>query len=1419
MLMQDIEVKVYHSAVKIPVIFFVPAACVLTLYVLIYLGVNSQWFGQELTERLTEELPGTFAVEEIAVSPSLTRVQVFNVKIDERDGRDMITAGHVDAEVSPLLLLARRIHVDRAKVVDLRFDMRFVNDTINVLDAIGLKDDGDDDEDDTDSPIQAVTLSNLTGENISYSLDLEFMRFEVPHGDIPHGEVSIDDGILLMNVPSLDVATVDFVFQPSLFRFPKNDPKLAVSATDVKFRNWQWTDDGFAVESLSFNTSGNTAFATGRMSFPDSPDGEARMEYAGRGVITAATWSPAAHYFLRDNVHVGGAVDIGVIGTLEEIEGGARLNIPYAEAADLRATNLVGDLSLDDSTILFRDVTGDLYGGQMEIESGFFNMFTLLFGGVGTVTDVDPAAITADLGFDFPYLEGKATGSFSATGMVPLDRVDYRPGEPLALVEAATVPIVNVDLTSDLEYRRTGVGVLPGDYFRIRRGARLYAFLDRIGIPRATVDTNDATIRVNDFIFDWQRYELMPGQRGEPAQINIVTDDLATLTRHYGTTAVSGPFKAEIKALGRINYPRDLRATASVERPRITVGDEVIEGESLATELTLKNGEVDVQKFDFRSPRGDVDLAGSLEVLRNPKRIIDPENNRPTTDFVYPRGPSADLRFGFQRIDLSLASEFVPVDVSGRGWLEGTVKGDLDDPLVDVRAQTSDVTVAGQPLKRLEFDGEIQDRQLKLTSFELDAGTAGQLDATATVGFDGTYEFDASGRRIALEAIRPLSELGVPVEGTADFRLHGDGSLDKPQIGGDARLNGFEVYDRKVGDVALIVNTLDDTIHVVGAMVPWITVDAEIPLDGESPFYARFGVDHLDIRETYPEIAASGVVEGAEITGDIEVFLDPDFKRYQILANVTDFEMQTVGQTFRNKGTVIVGFNNGELLQVQQAVIGTDDRFVSLQGGVALDQSLVDLQIKGDLDLALLNGVRSTFPEFFPESFLESSGLARVDANLRGTPENLIADGFIEFNPTEILLRDLPEPVTILSGTVLFDRGGIRIDREAPIRGRALGGLYSATGRMSFENLAPKSAIVKVWTHNMSYRVPEVANLTFDTELELNVRDFNRPDTWSVSGEVEILDGLYYEQISIFQRQLTDRIVGAFSRTTEQYEASILDTLPLLEEITFDVALKARDGFRIQNEIDRLALDLELRIGLRIQNTLVDPRLTGDIDVIDGKVTFQGEQFEVRSGTVSFFGEAANPNVDIIADADIQNRCRQPDVGVENSDALTLTGVVETDEQQTYRVVLNVRGALDNLNIEFNSNPYADQRDILSLLLTGCTVDQLTASSASSPTLEVALGPVLGWIEGQVQNAVQVEEFTITPSVDRLKTVVGDSFTRRLSWRFQLDTGLTEATGGQRAELEYKLSDQWSMEASESRRTDTGSFLIDWKLKYRHFLD
>jgi autotransporter translocation and assembly factor TamB len=296
-------------------------------------------------------------------------------------------------------------------------------------------------------------------------------------------------------------------------------------------------------------------------------------------------------------------------------------------------------------------------------------------------------------------------------------------------------------------------------------------------------------------------------------------------------------------------------------------------------------------------------------------------------------------------------------------------------------------------------------------------------------------------------------------------------------------------------------------------------------------------------------------------------------------------------------------------------------------------------------------------------------------------------------------------------------------------------------------------------------------------------------------------------------------VLGAFNRQTERYEASLLEELPELRDVELDLAVRARDGFTVENQIDRLSLDLELRIDVRLRETLADPSLSGNIDVIDGKVTFQGEVFTVRSGTLRFTGKPENPYIDIIAGADVKNRCREGRLSDDFDTDIDLTGDLEQTEQQEYHVILNITGKADNLNVQLDSNPYADQRDILSLLLTGCTVDQLTASSASGPTLEIALGPLLGRIEKEVQDVVKVSEFSIMPGVERTQVRIGDTLTRRLSWNFQLESGIGEAAGGQRYELEYRLSDNWSAELSERSQGEGSDLLIDLKLRYRLPLD
>jgi autotransporter translocation and assembly factor TamB len=481
---------------------------------------------------------------------------------------------------------------------------------------------------------------------------------------------------------------------------------------------------------------------------------------------------------------------------------------------------------------------------------------------------------------------------------------------------------------------------------------------------------------------------------------------------------------------------------------------------------------------------------------------------------------------------------------------------------------------------------------------------------------------------------------------------------------------------------------------------------------------------------------------------------------------------------------------------------------------------LTTLKVDGQLELDLIDVLgRYVLEDALPETLVDASGVADVDLRIEGPSGQPKPIGTVEFNRASFVLRGFSEPIRIQNGAVVFGRESVEIPEDRALVGEALGGVYSLSGNVAMDGYRPGTARLNLWSHNMMYRVAETANVSFDTDLQVDARALLLPRTWDVAGQINVLNALYYRNISLLEQELAGRVIGAFSRRTERYEAGLLDSLPWVGDVQFNVDIRARDGVQIQNRIDRFAVDLGMRLDLKLQQTLRDPRMTGEIDVLDGDVRFQGEIFEVRSGTIEYLGSATNPRVDISAGADIRNRCAESVETQQFDDTFSFSGNFGETERELYHVLLNVQGRLESLDIQLESNPYADQRDILSLMLTGCTVDALTASNASQPGLEIALGPLLGRLEKEVRDVVKLSEFTIMPGIERTEVRIGDRLTRRLVWRFQLDTGLSETAGGQRYQLEYQLSDRWSAELSERSRGETNNFLLDLKLKYRLPLD
>ena len=78
---------------------------------------------------------------------------------------------------------------------------------------------------------------------------------------------------------------------------------------------------------------------------------------------------------------------------------------------------------------------------------------------------------------------------------------------------------------------------------------------------------------------------------------------------------------------------------------------------------------------------------------------------------------------------------------------------------------------------------------------------SGTADGAAFVGWNGTYSFNADGRRIPMESVAAVHYPEAPLTGLLDFTADGSGTFDVPRYQFRAQIRDLFIKDEGVGDV------------------------------------------------------------------------------------------------------------------------------------------------------------------------------------------------------------------------------------------------------------------------------------------------------------------------------------------------------------------------------------------------------------------------------------------------------------------------------------------------------------------------------------------------------------------------------------------------------------------------------------------
>jgi len=817
---------------------------------------------------------------------------------------------------------------------------------------------------------------------------------------------------------------------------------------------------------------------------------------------------------------------------------------------------------------------------------------------------------------------------------------------------------------------------------------------------------------------------------------------------------------------------------ASFRRPRIEgafAGErmfawDVVWGSARGTAV-IENSYVDVKDVVITSGDSTIRADGRFS-LGYPRRDGGEEIN---ARIRIENRPLPDLRHAFQLDEYRLDGR-----LSGEWHLFGRYQAPFGYGSMTIH----DGVAYGEPFSRATAGLRFEGPGVRLDNIEVLKGSGRGVGA-AFVGWNGTYSFNFSGRRIPVEAIAAAQASTVPLSGFLDFTAGGSGTFDEPRYDVRGSIVDFFVGDEGIGQVAGDLSIRGEVLTLnVEAASPRLAVSGagRIALTDEMDAELSFRVSDtsLDpyVRAFNPQLSpyTTAVASGSiRVVGELA-----NIDHLLVDAAVESLDISLFDYRLRNAAPIRLALDRHAVRLAEMRLVG-EDTALDLTGVLNLHDERIALRATGVANLGILQGfVRD----------VRSSGRATVQAAFEGPMRNPGVSGTMTIENGRIRHFDLPHALEAINGSVTLDSGGVDL---TSLRGRLGGGDVAFGGRIDIEGYRPGTLDVTMVGRNMRVRFPEGMRSIVDANLTLT----GTVEAPTLGGDVLVRSAVYTRRF-----EAGGGVFELAGGGASESAPALQTTVPL----RYDVRINAPSSLRIENNTARISASADLQL----RGTYDRPLFFGRVEIERGEVLFEGKRYIVTRGTIDFNNPA---RIEPFFDIEAETRVRVP--------------------QETYRLTIRAAGTLERLTTEFTSDPPLPEIEVLSLLFADVApnplaVEQRAYTGDITPQEQLlrerAARALTGTVTAEVGRAVEqtfgVDTFQITPSVgdlyqqsSRFEPGARVTLGKRLSDRVYLtySRSLTSTTRDQIILLEYDQSDRLSWILS---RNEDGTLALDVRVRH-----
>jgi hypothetical protein len=684
-------------------------------------------------------------------------------------------------------------------------------------------------------------------------------------------------------------------------------------------------------------------------------------------------------------------------------------------------------------------------------------------------------------------------------------------------------------------------------------------------------------------------------------------------------------------------------------------------------------------------------------------------------------------------------------------------------------------------LAAVRFEGE----GVRLDNIQL-TKNGGRGTGAAFIGWTkSSYSFNLDARDIPIESLAIARNNWFPLSGLLDFSAGGSGTFDDPRYVVRGTVRDLFAGDEGIGQVGAEIGVIDK-----GVTLKLEAASSRLAVSGTGRISLTPGRDadiilrvtdtSLDpyVRALEPRLSpfTTAVASGAiRVVGPLA-----DMDRLAIDTTVEELDMRLFDYRLRNAAPLRFALG-GNTLRLTDVRLAGEDTALELSGSADLRNERMAVQVKGDANLGILQGFLSN---------IRASGRASLEATLAGDMREPLLTGTMTAQGGRIRHFGLPHALENILGPIEFDSRTIRLDQ---LSARLGGGPVQFSGTVGIEGYRMGPIDVAMKGEQMRLRFPEGMRSVVDASLTLRGTSAGA----TLSGQVDVRDAVYTAPFNAGSGIL-DFAGTATNAATAGGDPA--DALPL----RYDIRIDAPSTLQVRNNSIRLTA----RADLQLRGTYARPLLVGRADVERGEVAFEGRRYLVTRGSI----DLSNPTrIEPFFDLETETRVRVPG--------------------DTYRVTLQASGTIDRLNLEFTSDPWLPQVEILALLFSdvapGRNIEFRQYNTDITPQQQLlrerATRALTSAISSEVERVVSdtfgVDTFQLTPSLadpnqqsSRLDPAARVTIGKRISDRMFLtySRSLSSSTHNQIILLEYDQTDRFSWILS---RNEDRTYALDLRVR------